>query len=111
MNDAEAQLAGRLAQDLERVLGTGILIEGHLEIQGEGPVTINVACLVDGRSREIHAEGQSRHRRDVEHRPPRRGAAARRGVLADGGARVLGPPQAGVEHKTVLQEFGGPSGP
>ena len=58
MNDAEAQLAGRLAQDLERVLGTGILIE-DLEIQGEGPVTINVACLVDGRSREIHAEGES----------------------------------------------------
>jgi len=58
VNDAEAQLAGRLAIDLERVLGTGILIE-DLEIQGEGPVTISVACLVDGRSREIHAEGES----------------------------------------------------
>ena len=58
MNDAEEQLAERLAIDLERVLGTGILIE-DLEIQGEGPVTINVACLVDGRSREIHAEGES----------------------------------------------------
>jgi hypothetical protein len=58
VNDAEAQLAGRLAQDLERILGTGILIE-DLEIQGEGPVTISVACLVDGRSREIHAEGES----------------------------------------------------
>lgn len=58
MNDAETQLAERLAIDLERVLGTGILIE-DLEIQGEGPVTINVACLVDGRSREIHAEGES----------------------------------------------------
>jgi hypothetical protein len=58
MNDAERQLAGRLARDLERVLGTGILIE-DLEIQGEGPVTIDVACLVDGQSREIHAEGES----------------------------------------------------
>jgi hypothetical protein len=56
MNDAEEQLARRLAVDLERVLGTGILIE-DLEIEGEGPVTINVACLLDGMSREIHAEG------------------------------------------------------
>jgi hypothetical protein len=58
VNDAEAQLAERLATDLERVLGTGILIE-DLEIEGEGPVRINVACLVDGRSREILAEGES----------------------------------------------------
>jgi hypothetical protein len=58
VNDAEAQLAERLALDLERVLGTGILIE-DLEIEGEGPVTINVACLVDGQSREIHAQGES----------------------------------------------------
>jgi len=56
MNQAEERLADRLAADLERVLGTGILIE-DLEIEGEGPVTINVACLVDGASREIHAEG------------------------------------------------------
>jgi hypothetical protein len=56
MNDAEQQLAQRLATDLERVLRTGILIQ-DLEIEGEGPVTITVACLVDGASREIHAEG------------------------------------------------------
>lgn len=58
MNDAELQLAERLATDLERVLGTGILVE-DLEIEGEGPVTISVACLVDGRSREIRGEGES----------------------------------------------------
>lgn len=58
MNDAETRLAERLALDLERILGTGILIE-DLELQGEGPVTIDVACLVDGRSREIHAEGDT----------------------------------------------------
>ncbi|HEY5435274.1 MAG TPA: hypothetical protein VIK13_08570 [Candidatus Limnocylindrales bacterium] len=56
MNDAEEQLARRLAADLERVLGTGILVQ-DLEIDGDGPVTITVACLVDGASREIHAEG------------------------------------------------------
>ena len=58
MNDAETRLAERLSADLERVLGTGILIE-DLEIQGDGPVTINVACLVDGQSREIRADGES----------------------------------------------------
>lgn len=58
MNDAEAQLAARLADDLERVLGTGILIE-DLELEGDGPVVIRVACLVDGRSREISAEGEN----------------------------------------------------
>jgi hypothetical protein len=58
VNDAEARLAERLATDLGRVLGTGILIE-DLEIQGEGPVTINVACLVDGQVREISGEGET----------------------------------------------------
>lgn len=58
MNDAEARLAERLATDLERVLGTGILIE-DLEIEGDGPVTVSVACLVDGTSREIRAQGES----------------------------------------------------
>jgi hypothetical protein len=58
MNDAETRLAERLAADLERILGTGILIE-DLEIAGDGPVTVSVACLVDGQSREIHAEGDT----------------------------------------------------
>lgn len=57
MNDAEALLAARLAKDLERVLGTGILVE-DLELTGDGPVTIKVACLVDGQAREIRAEGE-----------------------------------------------------
>ena len=58
MNDAEARLAERLAQDLERVLGTGIMVQ-DLEIEGEGPVVIRVACFVDGRSREIEAHGET----------------------------------------------------
>jgi hypothetical protein len=58
MNDAETRLAQRLASDLERVLGTGILIE-DLEIDGDGPVTIRVACLVDGASREIETTGET----------------------------------------------------
>ena len=58
MNDAEARLAERLTDDLERILGTGVLIQ-DLEITGEGPVAIHVACLVDGQAREIHAEGEN----------------------------------------------------
>jgi hypothetical protein len=56
MNDAEEQLARRLSTDLERILGTGILVE-DLEIEGEGPVTIRVACLVDGQARELAVSG------------------------------------------------------
>ena len=57
MNDAEAQLAERLAEDLERVLGAGILVQ-DLEIDGDGPVTIRAACLVDGTVRDIEATGE-----------------------------------------------------
>ena len=100
MNDAETRLAERLSADLERVLGTGILIE-DLEIEGDGPVTINVACLVDGQSREIRADGESAIDAIVERHPPGRGAAPGRprsgrwSVLADApgsGQRQRQPP-------------------
>jgi hypothetical protein len=58
MNDTEARLAERLATDLERVLGTGILVE-DVEIVGDGPVVVRIACLVDGQAREIHAQGET----------------------------------------------------
>jgi hypothetical protein len=58
MNEAEERLAERLATDLERVLGTGILIQ-DLEIEGDGPVTIRVACLADGLARDIVVTGDS----------------------------------------------------
>ena len=40
------------------MLGTGILVQ-DLEITGDGPVTIRVACLVDGELREIEVTGES----------------------------------------------------
>jgi hypothetical protein len=58
MNDAETRLAARLGADLERVLGVGILVE-DVDIAGDGPVTITVACIVDGRVHEISATGES----------------------------------------------------
>jgi hypothetical protein len=56
MNDAETRLAERLAPDLERVLGAGIVLE-DVEVGGVGPVTIRVACLEHGMTREIEASG------------------------------------------------------
>lgn len=58
MNDAEERLAEALAQDLERILGTGIVIQ-DLEVEGDGPVTIRVACLSDGMARGIEAHGET----------------------------------------------------
>jgi hypothetical protein len=58
MNDAEARLAERLAEDLERVLGTGIVVS-DLEIEGESPAVIRATCFVDGAVRELRAEGES----------------------------------------------------
>ena len=88
VNDAEAQLAERLADDLERILGTGILIE-DLEIEGEGPVTINVACLVDGRrARSTRKASPPSTRCRASSASPR--SCGSRGVLADGGARPRG---------------------
>jgi hypothetical protein len=58
MNDAEARLAERLAPDLERVLGTAIVVEG-VEVDGVGPVTIRVACLEHGMARDIEASGET----------------------------------------------------
>ena len=58
MNDAEVRLAERFVTDLERVLGPGIAVQ-DLEIVGDGPVTIRVACLIDGTMRTILATGES----------------------------------------------------
>jgi hypothetical protein len=58
VNDAEARLAERLADDLERVLGAGIVLE-DLEIEGEGPVTVRVSCLVEGTVREFSVTGEN----------------------------------------------------
>jgi len=58
MNETEARMAEHLASDLERVLGTGIVVQ-NIEVQGEEPVTIRVTCLVDGAVRELDAIGES----------------------------------------------------
>lgn len=56
MTDEAAELAERLAADLSRVLGTGVMVE-DLELDGEHPVRVRVVCLIEGSVREIAAEG------------------------------------------------------
>jgi hypothetical protein len=58
MNDAQVRLAERLAPDLERMLGSTIQVE-DLAIEGDGPVMVRVMCLIDGRSRQIEARGET----------------------------------------------------
>lgn len=55
MSDADARFADRLAEDLERVLGEGILIT-ELSIGRDGRVVIHLACLTDGQVREADIE-------------------------------------------------------
>ena len=59
MNDAQARLAERLAPDLEQVLGTAIQID-ELDDRGRGPRHgARCVCLIEGRSRQIEARGET----------------------------------------------------
>jgi hypothetical protein len=61
MTEADEQFAARLAEDLERILGTGIMLE-ELDLgPGEGdPARIRAICLFDGRTESLEAEGETR---------------------------------------------------
>jgi hypothetical protein len=59
-SEPDERFAQRLADDLARVLGTGILI-ADLELgPAEGPARIRAACLFDGRSETLEASGETR---------------------------------------------------
>ena len=60
--EADQRFAERLAEDLARILGTGILID-RLELADDaddGPARIRVLCLFDGRMEALEAEGETR---------------------------------------------------
>jgi hypothetical protein len=57
MSDADERFATRLADDLKRVLGEGILIT-ELEIERDGAVAVRLACLVEGQVREIDVRAE-----------------------------------------------------
>ena len=62
MSEADQRFAERLAEDLARILGTGILID-RLEFAADdddGPARIRVLCLFDGRLEALEAEGETR---------------------------------------------------
>lgn len=55
MNDAEAQFAERLAEDLERVLGAGLAIDDLELSTGEAECHVRATLLVEGRIETIEA--------------------------------------------------------
>jgi len=61
INEADEQFAAQLADDLGRILGTGILIEElDLGPADDGPTKIRVLCLFDGGIETLEAEGATR---------------------------------------------------
>jgi hypothetical protein len=58
LNDAEARFAERLVEEIEPVLGIGIVVD-DVEITGDGPVRVRMTCLAEGRIHEIDVEGES----------------------------------------------------
>ena len=61
MSEADDQFAGRLAEELGRILGTGIILD-ELDLgPGEGdPARIRALCLFDGRTEVLEAAGDTR---------------------------------------------------
>jgi hypothetical protein len=60
MSEADERFAERLAEDLDRILGAGILIE-RLELGDAdgGSSRIRVVCLFDGRAEVLETEGET----------------------------------------------------
>ncbi len=58
MNDAEARFAERLVEELEPVLGVGVIVK-DVEISGDGPVSVRIACLSEGGIHDIDVEAES----------------------------------------------------
>jgi hypothetical protein len=58
MNDAEERFAARLAEDLERVLGVGIVIDDvDLQVAEDGAAHVLATLLLGDRVETIEAEG------------------------------------------------------
>lgn len=57
MIDEEQQLAERLADDLERVLGAGIAIDDVELTEADGATHVRATILIDGRVETFEATG------------------------------------------------------
>jgi hypothetical protein len=61
VSEADERFAERLADDLGRILGTGILIdELRLSPPDNGPASIRVLCLFDGGAQVLEVVGETR---------------------------------------------------
>jgi hypothetical protein len=61
ISEADERFADRLAEDLGRILGTGILIdELDLGPTDDSPARIRVLCLFDGGAETLEADGETR---------------------------------------------------
>lgn len=58
MTEADVRFAERLAEDVQRVLGLGLVVES-INSAGRGPVTLRATCLVEGRPTELEVEGET----------------------------------------------------
>ena len=59
--EADERFAARLAEDLGRILGTGIIIDDlDLGATEDGPARIRVLCLLDGGAETLEAAGETR---------------------------------------------------
>lgn len=58
MNDAEREFAVRLAEDLDRVLGIGVVIDDIELVVGDAGVHVVATLLVEGRVEEVVADGK-----------------------------------------------------
>jgi hypothetical protein len=59
-SEADERFAQRLADDLARILGTGIVLADLDLGPAEGPARISAVCLFDGRSEVLEAAGRTR---------------------------------------------------
>jgi hypothetical protein len=57
MTEADEQFATRIADDLSRILGTGILIDELTLAEHGERARIRVLCLFDGRAETLEAHG------------------------------------------------------
>ena len=61
IGEADERFAERLAEDLGRILGTGIIIdELDLGPTDDSPAKIRVLCLFDGGAETLEADGETR---------------------------------------------------
>jgi hypothetical protein len=60
-SEADERFAERLAEELERILGTGIILE-ELDLGSDeaSPARIRAVALYDGRSEVLEADGETR---------------------------------------------------